>query len=345
MISKRRLLKIHRWAGLLVALIVLSQAGTGILLVFRAQFAELVDPGGFTRSSVAHEATISQVIDAGRQRFPGFEIEHVSFPQTARGVYVAHLLNRAGASRWVSVDPGTSQILRAGSIWSFPADAALQIHYRLMTGRLGLGCIMLAGVALVILAICGLSFWWPQSGRFRRSLSIEPSAPMRLLLRRLHRNIGVFAAAGALYSSLTGLLVAGEFYLNPGPLTPLHSPATPLTGDLDAALAQARSVYPNRGIRDIRTSETGSFDVYFWALEMSPHAVHEVSIDPRTGRILSVTPAQSTHVIWMIVLPIHSGDTFGLPGSLFVLFGGLGLFGLAASGPIMWLQARRGVGR
>src|SRR5258708_5437373 len=275
MIAKRRLLQMHRWAGLLAALIVLIEAGTGVLLVFRPQFAELADPGGFIRSPGVREASISQVIAAARRRFPGFEIEHVGFPQTARGVYVAQLLNRAGVSRWVSVDPGTARVLRAGSIWSFPAEAALQIHYRLMTGRLGLGCMMAGGVALMTLATSGLSFWWPRPGRWRRSLAIEPRAPPRLLLRRLHRNVGVFAAVAAVYSAVTGLLVAGEFFLDPGPLTQPHSYATPLAGDLDAALALARSVYRNRGIRDIRTSDAGSFDVYFWAPEDGAHALHE----------------------------------------------------------------------
>ena len=94
-----------------------------------------------TSAAGGHDAQISAVVRAARTRFPGFEIEHVGFPQTERGVYVAHLLDGAGHSRWVSVNSGTARILRAGTIWSFPLEAALQIHYRLMTGRLGLACL------------------------------------------------------------------------------------------------------------------------------------------------------------------------------------------------------------
>src|SRR5258708_8212838 len=132
MIAKRRLLQMHRWAGLLAALIVLIEAGTGVLLVFRPQFAELADPGGFIRSPGVREASISQVIAAARRRFPGFEIEHVGFPQTARGVYVAQLLNRAGGSRGGSGDPGTARVLGAGWIGSFPTEWARLMHDQLM---------------------------------------------------------------------------------------------------------------------------------------------------------------------------------------------------------------------
>lgn len=339
MIPKRRILPVHRWIGLVVSAFVLVQAGTGALLVFRTSVAELIDPHGMTSASGRDDAPISAVVRAARARFPGFEIEHVGFPQTARGVYLAHLLDGAGHSRWASIDPGTARILRAGSIWSFPLEAAMQIHYRLMTGRLGLACLMGAGLGLLTLAVSGLWYWWPKPGRWRRGLAIEKGAPGRLLLRRLHRNVGVFAAAAALFSATTGLLVAGEFFLAQGPLMRLRAAQAATPGDLDAALAMARSIYPQRAIRDIRTPRAGRFDVYFWAPEKSPHAVDAVSIDPRGGRVVAIRPAGSSPGLWMTILPLHSGDSFGRTGSLLVLIGGLALMGLAVTGPIMWLQS------
>jgi uncharacterized iron-regulated membrane protein len=341
MVPKRRLLPIHRWVGLIVSAFVLAQAGTGALLVYRTHLAELLDPRGMTSASGRHDAPISAVVGAARARFPGFEIEHVVFPQTERGVYVAHLLDGDGHSRWASVDAGTAEVLRAGRIWSFPLEAAMQIHYRLMTGRLGLACIMGAALGLLTLAVSGLWYWWPKAGRWRRSLAIEKGAPARLLLRRLHRNVGVFAAVVALFSATTGLIVAAEFFLAPGPLMPLQA-AGASVGDLDAALARAREIYPNRGIRDVRAPGAGRLNVYFWAPETSPHAVHAVSLDLRDGRAVAVRPAQSSPGLWMAILPIHSGDSFGRFGSFVVFAGGVALMALAATGPIMWLQRRGG---
>ena len=65
-----------------------------------------------------------------------------------------------------------------------------------------------------------------------------------------------------------------------------------------------------------------------------------MSVDLQDGRVVAVRPAQSHPGLWMTVLPIHSGDTFGRAGSFVVLVGGLALMALAATGPIMWLRAR-----
>jgi uncharacterized iron-regulated membrane protein len=342
MIAKRQLLPVHRWVGLVIALFVLMQTATGVLLVFRTHLAEALDPAGMTSASAVRDAPISAVLGAARARFPGYAVDHVVFPQTPRGVYLVQLLDPAGESRWASVDPGTAQVLRAGRIWAFPLEAAMQIHYRLMTGRLGLAALMTTALGLLTMAVSGLWYWWPKAGRWRRSLAIEKGAPPRLLLRRLHRNVGVFAAAAAIFSATTGLIVATEFILAPGPLMRITTAPDTTPGDLDRALATARAIYPGRAIRDIRTPAPGRFNIFFWAPETSPHAVHAVSLDPRSGRVLAVTPAQKSPGVWMIVLPIHSGDTFGDAGSLVVLSGALALFGLAVTGPLMWLQRPRG---
>jgi len=338
MVPKRLLLRIHRWSGLAAAILILLQAATGATLVFRTGFAELVDPAGMVRRS-AGAAPFGQVVEAARTRYPGFGIERVAFPQSPHGVYLVHLQNAAGASRYVSVDPGRAEVLRAGGVWSFPGEAALQVHYRLMTGRLGLVVVMLTGISLLTMAVTGLSYWWPKPGRWRRSLVVDGRLPSRVMLRQVHRSVGVFAAASALFSASTGLVVAGEFLLTPGPLA--ASASDPTAGDMDAALATARAAYPGRGVRDVRMPAPGTFNVFFWAPEKSPHAVHAVRMDLPAGRIVGVAPAERDRSLWMVLLPIHSGDTFGGLGSAVILLGGLGLVFLATTGPLMWWQARR----
>jgi uncharacterized iron-regulated membrane protein len=341
MIPKRLLLQIHRWSGLAAALLILLQAGTGALLVFRTGLAESVDPAGMTRRSAAGAAPLSEVIAAARARYPVYGVEKVVFPQSGRGVYLVHLLDPGGARRYVSVDPGTAQPLRAGGVWAFPAEAILQVHYRLLTGRPGLALMMLSGLSLLVMAGTGLSYWWPKRGRWKKSLTVNPRLPVKVVLRQIHRTLGVACAASAVFSATTGLVVAGEFMLSPGPLIPLAASAEPIRGDVDRALTQARTIYPGRAIRDVRLRQTGALDVFFWAPEASPHAVHRVRVDLAAGRVGQVTPAARAGTLWMTLLPIHSGDTFGRLGSLMILFGALGLVTLAVTGPVVWLQARR----
>ena len=341
MVPKRLLLQIHRWSGLTAALLILLQASTGALLVFRTGLAELIDPAGMTRRSAAGEGPLGQVIGAAVARYPGYGVDTVGFPQTHRGVYLVHLLEPQGPGRYVSVDPGTGRALRAGGVWAFPAEAALQVHYRLMSGRPGLALMMLSGSALLLMAATGLSYWWPKRGRLKKSLAVDTRLPGKMVLRQVHRTVGVIFAAAAVFSASTGLVVAGEFMLAPGPLVPLAAPAAAPHGDLDRALARARAVYPRRPIRDVRLRQGGNLDVFFWAPEASPHAVHRVRIDLATGAVRDVTPAGGAGALWMTVLPIHSGDMFGRVGSVVVLLGALAIVTLAATGPMVWLLARR----
>jgi len=341
MVPKRLLLQIHRWSGLTAALLILLQASTGALLVFRTGLAELVDPAGMTRRSAAGATPLGQVVEAARARYPGYGVEKVAFPQTEQGVYLVHLLNPQGASRFVSVDPGTGQPLRAGGLRAFPAEAILQVHYRLLTGRPGLALMMLSGLSLLVMAATGLSYWWPRRGRWKKSLEVNTRLPGKVVLRQVHRTLGVACAASAVFSATTGLIVAGEFFLAPGPLVPLTASAEPVGGDVDDALAQAQTVYPGRSIRDVRLRQAGALDVFFWAPEASAHAVHRVRVDLAAERVREVTPAARAGTLWMTLLPIHSGDIFGRVGSLVILFGALGLVTLASTGPIVWLLSRR----
>jgi uncharacterized iron-regulated membrane protein len=341
MIPKRLLLQIHRWSGLVAALLILLQAGTGAMLVFRTGLAELIDPAGMTRRSAAGAAPLGEVVEAARGRYLGYGVEKVAFPQTGQGVYLVHLLNPQGASRYVSVDPGSAQPLRAGGLWAFPAEAVLQVHYRLLTGRIGLALTMLSGSALLAMAATGLSYWWPKCGRWKKSLVVDTRLPGKVVLRQIHRTVGVACAVSAVFSATTGLVVAGEFMLTPGPLVPLAASAEPPRGDVDAALAQARAVYPGRPIRDVRLRQAGELDVFFWAPEASPHAVHRVRVDLAAERVRDVTPAARAGTLWMTLLPLHSGDSFGRVGSLVILFGALGLVTLASTGPLVWFLSRR----
>jgi uncharacterized iron-regulated membrane protein len=337
MIPRRRLLQIHRWSGLTAAALILLQALTGGLLVFRTGLAELAD----ARRSASGAAPLSHVVQAAQARYPGFGLERIAFPQSAHGVYLVHLLNPAGEIRFVAVDPGTGETLRAGGIWDFPAEAALQIHYRLMSGRAGLALVMLTGGMLLTMASTGLSYWWPRKGRWAKSLTVDPRLPARIALRQAHRTAGVIFAASALFSASTGLLVAGEFFLTPGPLMPLRADARTPDGNIDAALAAAKADFPGHTIRDVRTPAPRTFDVFFWAPGVSPHAVDRVRIDLASGRVTGVMAADHAGALWMTVLPLHSGDSLGLPGSIVILLGAIGLCGLALTGPVVWAQARR----
>lgn len=341
--AKRLAFQVHKWCGLLAAAFLLVQATTGTMLVFRGEFAQIVDRAGMVRRTLGGEAPLSRVMASIRDRYPGFELQRIVYPQGPHSTYFAHLVNAQGAVRYVSVDPGDGAVLRAGSIWRFPTEAALLIHYQLMSGRIGLGVVLLTGLSLLTMATCGLIYWWPRPGRWRRSLEIDWRLPGRAVLRQAHRAAGPVLATVLCLSAVTGLALAYGLLSRPGPVRSTEPSGSPPVADteVDHALAMARQVFPGRRLRDIRMPAPGRFNVFFWAPEHSPEAVHGVRMTLEPLRIVSVSKAEADRTLFTAVLPIHSGASFGPIGQTAILLGGLGLAGLAVTGPLMWLQARR----
>lgn len=344
MIEKRRLLQIHRWCGLVICAFVLTQALTGGLLVFRTQAAQLIDPSGMVRQTAGGEAPLSRVVASVRATYPDFELQRIVFPRNARGAYFAHLVNARGVVRYASVDPGSGVVLRAGSIWRFPVEAALLVHYQLMAGRVGLAVVLLLGASLLTMVATGLAYWWPRPGRWRRSLDVNWRMPGRAVLRQVHRALGPIVALVVGFSAATGVILAFTLLIGPGSTRSTAPSGLPPVADtnIDAAFALARATSPGRSVRDIRMPAPGRFNVFFWAPEHQALAVHGVRIQLQDLRIAATSSADADRSLSTFVLPLHTGETWGLTGQLILLVEGLGLAALGVSGPIMWLQAARG---
>lgn len=343
MIAKRTLLQIHRWCGLLIAAFLLVQSVTGGMLVFRHELAQLIDPSGMVRHSAGGDAPLSRIVASVRAVYPDFELQRVVFPQIPRGTYFVHLVNAQGVVRYASIDPGAGEVLRSGSIWRFPTEAALLIHYQLMAGRVGLAVILCLGLSLIVMVVTGLAYWWPRSGRWGRSLDINWRMPGRVVLRQCHRALGPLALLVLGTTAVTGVILAVGLLIGGGEARSTSPSGQPPVADanIDPAFALARATFPGRGIRDLRMPAPGRFNLFFWAPERQPQAVHGVQVELKNLKVTSVVRAETDNSLSTFVLPIHTGESGGWAGRLIILAGGLALALLAVTGPLMWLQTPR----
>ena len=344
MISRRSVFRIHRWCGLIACAFVLVQAITGCALVFRDPLGRAFDPAGLVRHTASGAAPLRNVMRSLRRANPGYEVRRIIMPRTGNGAYFVHLANNAGAQRYASVDPGDGQILKQGTLWRFPLEVVLQIHETLLSGRLGTVAVIALGAVLLTMIATGLIYWWPRPGRWRKGLTIDAALPPRLVLRQAHRSLAVAASAVICLSAVTGIVLAIALLGRQGALAfaeeaPGRAPGAAIDVDQGLALAEAR--FPARGIRDLRLPEPDHLNVYFWAPEKSPTAVHLVGVDLATGRIAGVTSARDDPGLWVIPLPIHTGELLGWAGRVVALVSGLCLALLAVSGFTMWRQVPR----
>ncbi len=238
--------------------------------------------------------------------------------------------------------PPRRSVIAAGSIWRFPLEAALQIHFQLMSGTVGLAVVTFNGLALVLLALSGVWQWWPGVRQVMRELKAPARAPARLKLRMWHRSIGAVLAVVLLTSATTGVLLAV-------PNLPLFAAAKsaapqPIAIDpsaLDSAFALAQASYPGSRPRDVRFAPDGSLAFNFFAPRGGKWAVDVVTVSVKDQRVTAVLPLEQNKALWLTMLPIHTGDTIGPAGRWPMLAAAMALIFLALSGPLVWWRRTR----
>lgn len=339
--NRASLLTVHRRLALAFAPLLLLQGLTGASLLFCGPVAQAIDPAGMTALGAGPTASTSTLAASAETAFSGYRTRRMFFPASRGDTVLVELAGTNRPARYASLDPGSGRVLAAGPIWRFPLEAALQLHYGLMSGRLGLFVILANAIVLSLLAASGLGYWWPGRRRALKALAIPKASPKRLKLRLWHRSCGVTLSILLLFSATTGiLLVVPDLAAAPGPASvPAPTPRSP--EQVEYAVALASRQFPAARLHDIRFPPADKIDVSFFAPERNSRAVHIVSVAVSRGEIIKSVPAEQNPVQWMKVLPLHSGGSFGVAGRLVLLIEGLVLAFLAISGPTVWWRARR----
>jgi uncharacterized iron-regulated membrane protein len=217
-------LRLHFYAGVLVAPFLLIAATTGLLYAgsFQAEKVmyghELRVPAGDTK------LPLSRQIDAAREAHPEGTISAVR-PSPDDTATTRVLLSGVkgvaeGHTRAVFVDPYTAKVRGAleqyGSTGALPLRTWIdEFHRDLHLGQSGRLYSELAASWLWVIAGGGLLLWFARRLRNRRAATTDPAtattdpatAPTggRRRTLALHSGVGVWAAAGLFFLSATGL--------------------------------------------------------------------------------------------------------------------------------------------
>lgn len=327
-------LRIHRVIGLAMAPFLLLQALTGALLLYRGPAARLIDPTGLTSRARGPVISAGNAAARAAGALPGHHVTRLFAPDVDGATWFAQLGDANGRAAYASIDPAGGAVLRKGGPFAFPVEAALQIHYRLMAGRVGMAVVMFNALALLAMAVSGLRFWWPKCN-VAKALSIRWTLSPRLVLRQAHRTAGVGAAACLILIAGTGLLlVVPELTEDSAVVAPVDAPAAAI----DRSMALAQSAFPDSNLRDMRF-DGDRLIVNFHAPERNARAVHRAIVTLDRPHIIRATRAEANGALWMMVLPFHAGDVIGPVGPALLMLVALMLAALCISGPLMWWQA------
>lgn len=375
--SRKRLVKIHLYVGLVLG-VVLSIAGlTGSLIVFWQPIDAALNPKLLAPDPVCTESAfrpIDDLVDAVRAKIPpSGRLTSLDFPDRERPLLWAWYRMPAPQAEWddvytLFVQPCSGEV--TGSRlwnsqqrpWGGPLMSALiQLHTSLWLneGNILFGNHLLSfGSGLLMLSILvGYYLWWPNPGAWTSAFTIKRGARGRRLHYDLHKVVG--ASAGGLlllalftaihmYEPWTQVIDHGVNLLSP--VADLNAPppmSDPTAGGASitagAALDIAMAKLP--GARPVSIEFPADEDgVYLVTLDTDAVWKTQVNIEPYSGAVLRIqgphVASAGDHVLgWLF--PLHTGQAFGLPGRIVLVILGVIPTCLYITGYLMWWRKRR----
>lgn len=313
---------LHRWPGLVAALllVVISLSGT-VLSVFPA-VESLGAPAGATGLSVAELAARVQAAKPA--------VEQIR--RAPSGVITAFWFD-GNAPQAVVIDPATGQGVR-GSDRSPFLGWLTELHRSLFLGNSGRITVALGAAAMVVLSVSGLLLVRRRTGGWRRFF-----APLKgPLSGRVHVEIARVAVIGFSLSSLTALwMTAGIFGLLPqGPDTPPFP--TAVSGSIGVAPESigALQITPVERLRDLTFPVAGDATDVF-TLQTDTGTGY---IDQGTGDLLAWQGMDAWSRASETIYMLHTGKGAPLLGLV------LGLIALTiplmgVTGALVWARGRR----
>ncbi|OXY88009.1 PepSY-associated TM helix domain-containing protein [Streptomyces diastatochromogenes] len=368
-------LRLHFYAGLLVAPFLLVAAVTGLLYAGSFQAEKLVYGHELTVPAGDRQLPVSAQVAAARKAHPEGTVSAVR-PAPEPGTTTRVLLSGVngvdpGHTLAVFVDPHTGKV--RGALEQYGATGALplrtwidELHRDLHLGDTGRLYSELAASWLWVIAGGGLVLWFSR----RRALRKVRGTSGRRRTLGLHGTVGVWAAAGFLFLSATGLTwstYAGanidELRTSLGQATPSvsaaasggehagHGAAAGTGGDaehgagLDQVLAAARAKGLGNPVEIVPPADANSAYVVKQVQRSWPEKQDSVAVDPATGKVTDELRFADYPVLAKLTrwgIDLHTGVLFGIVNQIALALLALSLILLIAWGYRMWWQRGRG---
>lgn len=375
--SRKRLVKIHQYVGLVLG-VVLSIAGlTGSLIVFWQPIDAALNPELLAPDHSCIESSfrpIDELVAAVRAKIPpNGQLSSLDFPDHERPLLWAWYHTPTSEASWddiytLFVKPCSGEVTgprlwnSQQRPWGGPLMSALiQLHTSLWLNEgnilFGNHLLSFGSVFLMFSILVGYYLWWPNLGAWRSAFTIKRGARGTRLHYDLHKVVGASAGGLLLLALFTAIHMYGPWTqvidhgvnllspvadLNaPPPMSDPTAGGEPVTAGtaLDIAMAELSGARPVS--IEFPADEHGT---YLVTLDTEAVWKTQVNIEPYSGAVLRIqgphVASAGDHVIgWLF--PLHTGQAFGLPGRILMVVIGVLPTCLYMTGFIIWWNRRR----
>ncbi|MFH8449298.1 PepSY-associated TM helix domain-containing protein [Streptomyces fungicidicus] len=367
-------LRLHFYAGVLVAPFLLVAALTGLLYAASFQAEEIVYDHELTVPAGDRKLPVSEQVAAAREAHPEGTVSAVR-PSPGRDATTRVMLSGIPGvdpdhTLAVFVDPYTAEV--RGELEQYGSSGALPLrtwidkfHRDLHLGEPGRLYSEFAASWLWVIAGGGLVLWFSRRRALRK---LRGTAGRRRTLA-LHGGVGAWAAAGFIFLSATGLTWStyaganiGELRASLGQETPSvsaaaagehsgHDTAGGAAGDaahgvgLDKVLAAARAEGLGDPVEIVPPADEESAYVVRQIQRSWPAKQDSVAVDPASGEVTDVLRFADYPVLAKLTrwgIDLHTGNLFGLVNQIALMALAFTLILLILWGYRMWWQRGRG---
>ena len=326
--------QVHKWIGLLLAIILIPLSITGSMLVWDDPLDRLLEPTHYAASgpaalpASAYVATAQRALPA-ESRIVSVRIGEGPVMVTATPPKPSRM--RGPALRLgVWVDPTSGRLIDSGLTISPLLRWAHIFHGSLQIPGPGRAIVGWLGVAMLLSSLTGIWLWWPVTGSVTRGFRWKRQPALD---GNLHHLVGFWIALPLAILSLTGVIIAWPQMMGRTTNSMTRMVQTPLAAthlSIDQAVAAAGT--------EGRITVTWPTDkVPAWTIAAGRGRT--IKVDDATGAATRDTDGQRERVR-PFYRRLHDGTAMGILWQMIIFLGGLAPAILGVTGIIMWLRTR-----
>lgn len=367
---RRLWLKLHRWLGLCLAVLIVPISISGAALVWHDALDNALNPARYRVSGPEAALPPSVYLErAATALGPQFKVTGLRYPDAAVAPVRVAARGPAGPGEGrprlmtVFLDPPTGTVLEAVDFRSSLVGVVHVLHGNLLIpGPFGRQVVGWVGAAMLVMSLTGLWLWWPRNGSLRRAFRWKRAPETSA---NLHHLFGFWISVPLAVVSLTGIYLSfpqaarsvtaalapmappaprpgsGEVASNPK-LTPERArelaqaaePAAKLVA-LFLPAAEGRQAAPERGGDAARAREAAPS----WRVQLraADGGLVDLSVDDGDASVRRSPVSPAGNRAAALIRAIHEGHAGPLWAAIVFLTGVLPLV-FAVTGLLIWLR-------
>lgn len=350
-------LKLHRFVGLSIGLVLLVVTLSGASLVFEDDIDRALNGSVSFVAPGDRPRPLEELVTNVRAAHPTATPVSITFPEQAdHSLQVSVRFKEGSGSVYVNQYSGALLGTRMASEREAGLARRLHLlHTRLFGGHVGEWAVGVVTALTLFMAITGLVLWWP-----RKIVGVSIRASTRRINFDLHNVFGLYASAVFLFIALTGMMIAFEGFTDPAiarlnavPQPLLAKESAPVAGaaplSVDALAQSARATLPGAFLKGITIPPGGKGVVVAmmkYPEDRTPGGRSRVALDQYSGKALTILNTRTAPLgtkILNVKRSAHTGDIFGWWSRAVYFITCLMLAGQIITGFFIWWKRPAGV--